>query len=394
MVESKENLDNDSVCLGTLPKGCQHCIKGEKLVLFITGKCSQKCYFCPVSEQKFGHDRIFADEWEIKPNSKGEKHLIEEAKLIDAKGAGITGGDPLCCLERTCKYIKLLKQEFGSKFHIHLYTPLNLVTEKALNQLYDAGLDEIRFHPDLEDEKLWSRLKLAQKFDWDIGIEIPCIPEKGNEIKKLIIYSKDIIKFINLNELEMSDTNTEHYKLNELGYRAKDSTSYAVFGSEQRAKEIIAYVKDKKYPITVYFCTSRLKDQTQLGNRIKRRAKNVAKTVDIITKEGTLVRGVIYLPGIKPGFGYQEKVKEVQEGKNEKLNKFKILKLLEEKLTLLEKKFPKKSFFIDENKFRIITKKKFVKKNVEKIKKLGLVPAIVEEYPTHDSLELEIELLN
>ncbi|MBU1112126.1 MAG: radical SAM protein [archaeon] len=397
---------NDSCYLGIPAKGCQQCIKGEKLVLFITGKCAQACHYCPVSEHKFGNDVIYADEWKIEDTLEGHKQLIEEAKLIDAKGAGITGGDPLCALDRTCRFIKLLKNEFGNQFHIHLYTPLKLVTEKTLTKLHNAGLDEIRFHPDLDDDKDWPRLKLAKgtkenKFDWDIGIEIPCLPDKEQEIKKLIDYSHSIVKFFNLNELELSDTKVEHYKLNSKEYQeiyyAKDEISYGVKGSVELGKKLIEYVKEKGYDkkdLCIYFCTAKLKDQTQLGNRIKRRAKNVAKTVDIITKEGTLIRGVIYLPELKPGFGYQELIKEVQEGKNEKLNKLKLLKLLEEKSAILEKNFPKKQFFIDENKFRIITKKKFVEKNVEKIKGLNLVPAVVEEYPTQDSLELEIEILD
>jgi pyruvate formate-lyase activating enzyme-like uncharacterized protein len=56
------------------------------------------------------------------------------------------------------RWIRLLKQEFGSDFHIHLYTPLNLVTAERLQQLHEAGLDEIRFHPNLEDDRWWDRV--------------------------------------------------------------------------------------------------------------------------------------------------------------------------------------------------------------------------------------------
>lgn len=398
-------IKSDSSChLGIPAKGCQHCVKGEKLVLFITGKCAQNCPYCPVSEQKFGKDVIYADEWKIEDNVKGHKQLIEEAKLIDAKGAGITGGDPLCALERTCRFIKLLKQEFSNEFHVHLYTPLKLVTEETLTKLHLAGLDEIRFHPDLDNDQDWHKIKLAtnkDKFQWDVGIEIPCLPDKEQEIKKLIDYTYNLVKFFNLNELELSDTKVEHYKLSSKDFKeiyyAKDEISYGVQGSVELGKKLIEYVKDKGYDkngtFCIYLCTAKLKDQTQLGNRIKRRAKNVAKNIDIVTKEGTLIRGIIYLPELMPSFGYQEKVKEVQEGKNKEFTKLKILKLLEEKLATLENKFTKEKFYVDENKFRIVCKKKFVKKNFEKIKKLNLVPAIVEEYPTQDSLELEIELL-
>jgi uncharacterized protein len=380
-----QNKDNDSFHLGSLPKGCQHCVKGEKLVLFITGLCSQKCYFCPVSEQKFGHDKIFADEWEMAEDDTGK--LIKEAELIDAKGAGITGGDPLCVLDRTCKYIKLLKEKFGKQFHIHLYTPLKLVTKENLAKLYEAGLDEIRFHPDLENDKDWHKLELAQKFGWDIGIEIPCVPDKGTEIKKLIDYSKDLVKFINLNELELSDTKVEHYDLS--NFEAKDKLSYGVKGSSELGRELIDYVKDKNYGLNIYFCTARLKDKTQLGNRMKRRAKNAAKKTDIITDEGTLIRGVIYLPDYKPGFGYHDKLKAMgDEEKNKVVAELeKVKQSLEEKFRVTNK------IIVDPAKLRLLISKKLVQIHKKRIVKEGLVPAIVEEYPTEDALELEVEFL-
>ena len=69
--------------IGKLPKGCAKCIKGEKLVLFVTGLCPNKCFFCPISEKKSGKDVVYANEWKIAK----EKDILEEAKLTNAKGA-------------------------------------------------------------------------------------------------------------------------------------------------------------------------------------------------------------------------------------------------------------------------------------------------------------------
>ncbi len=381
-----ENKDDTSFYSGTLPKGCQHCIKGGKLVIFITGLCPQRCFYCPVSEDKFAKDRIFANEREITTT----KELLDEARLMDATGAGITGGDPLTVPKRCVKYITILKKEFGKDFHIHLYTPMKLVTKETLQLLYNAGLDEIRFHPDLDNDEMWDRLKIATEFDWDIGLEIPCLPDKEEETKKLIDYSKDFVTFVNLNELEFSDTTVSHYNMSEHNYAPKNETSYGVKGSAELAREMIQYNKEKEYGLTIYFCPSRLKDKTQMGNRMKRRANNVKLQGDIVTEEGTLIRGVIYLPELVPGFAYQKQIKELQEdtGQHEIL-----IKKLEDVQKQLLDIFKKRQTTIDKNKLRVIISKKFVLRNAQKLKRMGLAPAVVEEYPSFDSLELEIDIL-
>src|SRR5438128_1551117 len=88
------------------------------MVLFVTGLCSFHCFYCPVSDEKMYKDVVFADEKRV----TRDEDVLEEAHAIQATGAGITGGDPLDAVERTCHYIRLLKHEFGRRFHTHLYT--------------------------------------------------------------------------------------------------------------------------------------------------------------------------------------------------------------------------------------------------------------------------------
>lgn len=364
---------------GKLPKGCAYCVKGYKTVIFITGLCPNKCFYCPVSEQKAGKDVVYANEWKI----TSPKDIIKEAELTDAKGAGITGGDPLVKLDRTIRYIKLLKKKFGKSFHIHLYTPLNLVTEAKLKRLHQAGLDEIRFHPMLDKHKEWKRIELAKKFDWDIGVEIPVIPGKKKETIKLIDFIKDKVNFLNLNELEISDTNIN--KLVEKGFKPKNKLSYGVKGSEKLAKELLNYLKKSK--LNVHYCTTTTKDKAQLARRIKRRALNMALKTDFITKEGTLVRGVIYLPELKPDFGYGLQI--------ESINAKKYVEKLKKARTQLQKQLgiPFDLLRIDAVKPRILTSIALVDDLKKEIKELNLVPAIVEEYPTWDALEVDVQFL-
>ncbi|MDD5253503.1 MAG: radical SAM protein [Candidatus Nanoarchaeia archaeon] len=370
--------------LGELPKGCKLCVKGSKLVVFITGLCPRNCYFCPISDEKYNKDIIYADEWKI----EDVKDLIAEAKLINAEGAGITGGDPLCKLDRTIKYIKLLKKEFGKSFHIHLYTSLDLVNKENLARLYEAGLDEIRFHLDLNDKKYWGRIKLAFDFEWDVGVELPVIPEE-KFLKDIILFIKenDKIKFLNLNELEVSDN--KQNKLLEKGFTTKDDISYAVKSSEEYALELLRFAAKEKIKFNIHYCTSKLKDRVQLTNRIKRRAKNVANNFDIITDEGTLIRGVFYLKELSPGFDYRKKLDGL---KNKKDYLKKLLKLRD---YLINKYGIKEDFIdIDELNLRLLTSKNIILSLRGKLKREEFMAAVVEEYPTQDCLEVEIDFIS
>ncbi|MEM4260528.1 MAG: radical SAM protein [Candidatus Woesearchaeota archaeon] len=370
--------------IGALAKGCQECVKGNKLVLFITGLCSKRCFFCPISDQKWLKDDVYANEWKV----KSDKDIIEEAKLTDAKGAGFTGGDPLVRFERTIRYIRLLKKKFGKDFHIHLYTPLELLNFEKLKKLYEAGLDEIRFHPDLENRIHWNKIKLAKNFKWKTGIEIPAIPGFEKKIKELIDFSKDQIDFLNINELEMSDTNMN--KLVDRGFRTKNNLSYGVRGSDYLAKKLLKYSIGKIN--NVHYCTCTLKDKIQMANRIKKRAKNIALSFDKISNYGTLIRGVIYQKDLIPGFNYRKKIWNL---KNNKKKEMRIIRKLNNIKTKLYKKYAitKNNIIIDTIKYRLIINQKILNKIKENIKKEGLIPAIIEEYPTHDSFEIEINFI-
>jgi hypothetical protein len=393
MEKDIEKTSYYSYRLGSLPKGCKLCVRGEKLVLVITGLCGRDCFYCPLSDEKKNKDVVYANEWNV-GYAKGEleeKHLkviVEEARLCEAKGAGVTGGDPLLVAERSVEAIKRLKKEFGKNFHVHLYTMPESVTEKKLKLLYDAGLDEIRFHPKVWDDSDWKKLAIARKFDWSIGAEIPAIPGYEKETRKLIDYLAGKVSFLNINELELADTRSN--KLLGMGYTAKDELSYGVSGSEQMALDLMNYVKEKGYSLRVHYCTCKLKDAVQMASRIKRRAKNVAYGFDKITSEGMLLRSAIYLKETKPSFSYRKILKEM--GAEERADLMRKLVAARDRL-ITEIGFKEEEVKIDDYKLRLIAAPKIVTKNSKLIKRIGLYPALVEEYPTRDGLEVDVEFL-
>jgi len=279
-----KNIFANSKLIGDLPRGCYFCTRGSKLVLFVTGKCNKNCWYCTISEKRWQKPVVLANEREV----KSDKEIIEEAKLIDAEGAGITGGEPLLELNKTVHFIKLLKRSFGKKFHIHLYTGRSDLTENELKKLHNAGLDEIRFH--LQD--YWGFIERAVKFDWDVGVEVPVVPENFERLKKLIWFcEKSRVKFLNMNELEFSDRNVKI--LRKMGYEVKENEPTAVSGSGETAEKLLEFVKEYVEKLSVHYCSAATKNIYQLKKRWIRRAKNIKKDYEVVDEDGLIVKGII-----------------------------------------------------------------------------------------------------
>jgi uncharacterized protein len=333
--------------LNGLPKGCKYCVKGEKLVLFISGICSRKCWYCSLSNKRKNKDIVLFNERQ----SKSLKDFIKEIKQSNATSMGITGGDPLLFLNRTIKYAKTAKKAFGKKFHIHIYLPTKFVNKNNLKKI-SKYIDEIRFNPqcssllDKENSEFATiakedleKIKLASLY-WkkqNIGIELPMIPDRKKDFFNLIIKAKDFIGFVNLNEFELSETNmnivTKKYKLNEGGYVIKDSKSAGIW--------LLKELQKRKINLKVHFCTAELKNNYQFKNRLLR--YNILPYGQK-TKEGL----VKYIVSYK---------KPIEKGK----------------------------FHYDKQKNRYILLQNLAKKLLSKKQKIFLV----EEFPTHDRIETE-----
>lgn len=337
---------NSSYCLNGFCKGCRQCIKGEKLVLFISGKCLRNCWYCSLSKKRKNMDKIWANEREI----SNAKELIEETEQSRAKGAGITGGDPLLFLSRTIKFAKALKRKFGKKFHIHIYLPTKLINKKNIKKLSKCA-DEFRLHPDflisnnfkegIEKIILVNHIIGKSK----LGIELPMIPDKKKEIFSFVLSIKNYISFLNLNEFELSETNfnivTKKYKLIEGGYIVKDSLKSGLW--------LLNELKKRKINLKVHLCTDELKSWHKFKNRLKRHK--------ILKFSKQLPDGAIAYFAVR-----HNNIKNIIKLKNRI-----------------------KTGFIDKNKSQLIIPKSAINKLKGKEKLFR-----IEEFPTFDRTETEV----
>jgi uncharacterized protein len=268
--------------MGTVhSKGCELCQLGAKMVLFVTGLCNRGCFYCPLSEERKGKDAVYANERLVRYDAD----VLNEARSMDALGTGITGGEPLLKFERVQNYIKLLKSEFGPAHHVHLYSSL-APSENALDVLASAGLDEIRLHPPIEEwddfssSRHCAALEYAKALGLRAGVEVPAI----KPVPAIVEALKELGGFLNLNELEFSETNYD--AMTARGF-VQLKSGYAAFGSREIALEIAS---DE---LPTYFCSSASKDRVQLRERLKRKARRLARPFDEVTEDGTLVFGVL-----------------------------------------------------------------------------------------------------
>ena len=121
------------------------------------------------------------------------------------------------------------------------------------------------------------------------GFEIPALAG----VESVLEFTKKAGCFLNLNELEFSDTNAAALK--ERGYVLKSDESNTVLGSAEIAKHAFE-IGCSDGGALLNFCSSRFKDAIQLRLRLLRTAQQFARPFDEITKDGTIIFGRIKAP--------------------------------------------------------------------------------------------------
>ncbi|MEB3774197.1 MAG: radical SAM protein [Desulfurococcales archaeon] len=265
----------------SIASGCMLCYAGVKAVIFVTGVCDDSCYYCPVSRDRLGHDVFYVNEERVHTLEE----VLTEVLRTGARGASITGGDPLIAYPRVTSLIRMLKDAMGPGFHIHLYTSGRYATIEALKGLDRAGLDEIRFHP--TQEEFEDRIRDAVRHtSMDVGVEIPISPRLVEWAKRVIYKAwTSGAHFVNLNEMEFAEPNAP--ALLARGCRESRRRPFTVEGSYEAALEVLEWARENT-GIPVHFCPASFKDSIQTRNRMRRAASLDRAWHEVETGDGTL----------------------------------------------------------------------------------------------------------
>ncbi|PSN95946.1 hypothetical protein B9Q06_03795 [Candidatus Marsarchaeota G2 archaeon ECH_B_2] len=245
---------NLNVSSGALVDGCTLCLVGRKMTLFITGICPNSCYYCPVSSERMGRDVMFANERRI----TSVEEAVEEARESGAMGTAVTGGEPLVVVDRVAKYVAGLKRALGDSHHIHLYSGFPSLTRENARKLYEAGLDELRFHI-IATDGVENSIRVASEFDWRVGVEIPALP--GLDFVEVARRAREAgAQFMVLDEYEVNEENF-------FARAPKANQRSEALVSVPPAK-ILEEVSRIRGILPVHYCTVKSKYLIQYRNRL------------------------------------------------------------------------------------------------------------------------------
>lgn len=262
---------------GDVAKGCELCLLGAKSVIFITGLCPLNCFYCPVGADRFGKDVIYVNDVPVRRLEDIPKIVAE----YGSDGAAITGGDPSVVAERVKEVADLLKREFGDGFHIHMYTHILNLNSKRTGVIASSKVDEVRIHITAKAQAAGREkyLKALAATGKTLGAEVPALPGFEKQIAEAINAIAPYISFVNINELDASETNAE--RLRAMGYRIQGLN---VAGSIEAARKIAEMVS-----VPAHICTGRTKDTVQIGTRLFRHAMATARPNEYVQDDGTVM---------------------------------------------------------------------------------------------------------
>lgn len=261
-----------------LSPGCELCAAGQWSCLFINGKCNANCFYCPAEQNEIGVPQSNGLEFPT-PES-----WIEYVKKFKFKGLSLSGGEPFLTFDRSLSYLKAAKAAFGDSVHFWIYTNGLLATDKKMQLLADAGLDEIRFDIGATNYNL-KFVKTAIGKIPTITVEIPAVPEKFDLLKEKVKEMAEIgVNHLNLHQLRMTAHNLP--KFAERGYLLSHGEKVTVPESELTALKLIKHVKNNDIPLPINYCSFAFKNRYQHASGRYRIAKEIVEDYESLTPNG------------------------------------------------------------------------------------------------------------
>lgn len=270
----------NKIHIGKLSPGCLICGEGCWSCMFINALCTAHCFYCP-QDRKAKEERPPTEEGIIFENSKDYVDYLEK---FNFKGVGFSGGEPLLIFEKLLEYLEKIRERFGKKIYLWIYTNGDLVNQDKLKRLKEAGLDEIRFDISAKDYDL-RPVELAVNTINTVTVEIPAIPEDYEIVKKCLVKLQKIgVKYLNIHQLNATEYNYKNFS--DRRYTFLHRPSIPIFESEITALKLISYAIENKISLPVNYCSSVYKNRLQGKGKRERSAPLISEDFEEITSAG------------------------------------------------------------------------------------------------------------
>jgi pyruvate formate-lyase activating enzyme-like uncharacterized protein len=189
--------DGEALHVGALSPGCQACKAGQWDCIFTHTACNLNCGFC--LQPKAPGQRRFGSVLGSSPAEVAGMHA--RARIT---GVGFSGGEPLLDRAGLLGWIRGLKAHGPTKYY-WAYTNGLLLRDGDLEQLAEAGLDELRFNlaaSGYDHPVVLQRLAEAARVLPAVTVEIPAVPEDAPKVfQGLAAWSSAGVRYLNLHEL-------------------------------------------------------------------------------------------------------------------------------------------------------------------------------------------------
>lgn len=174
----RERNRGASLVYGELCGACDACRTGMGSYTGILSlMCHRNCFFCfNPNQEEFGEYADAMKDW------RGELQRLHR-RSPDMRYIALTGGEPLLHREDCAEYFRTARM-LWPEASLRLYTSGDLLDESMLEQLREAGLEEIRFSIKPDDtpersEKVWRNMALARDRLPRVMVEMPVMPDAG-----------------------------------------------------------------------------------------------------------------------------------------------------------------------------------------------------------------------
>jgi pyruvate formate-lyase activating enzyme-like uncharacterized protein len=267
-----------SIYVNRISPACLACQTGMgSATFFISLKCHRNCYYC---------FNPYQENYEFFITNK--RDLIQELEEIRLSGQkvkhlALTGGEPLLFKQDALAFFSFSHEHFP-KAYTRLYTSGDHADFQILEQLRDAGLDEIRFSIRMHDlEKgqrhVFDRIALAKVYIPRVMVEMPVIPGTFKTMQDILIELDRLdIYGINLLEFCFPFNNAEifrqhGFRLKNHPYRVLYNYWYAgglpIAGSQQVCLDLVNFALDQGLRLGVHYCSLENKHTGQIYQQNK-----------------------------------------------------------------------------------------------------------------------------